>query len=414
MKLAKNKLLAIILAAMILVVAVLSIVLAIVLSKGKSVTFRNGDFTFTAVNREAVLTAYSGNRSAETLEVPSNAGNAKVVSIAAGVFEECSFNSIILPDTLTAIGARAFAKNTSLTTLSINGNPLMAEEVFAECSSLANVTLAESVTALGDYCFSQTAIAEIDLKNVKSFGEGCFYQCKKLTKINLGEATVVPDRCFQGCAALSSVTLSDEVTAIGDYAFTQCSQLVAGYGEDAFDLPLKLQTIGVSAFSSCNKLRELTLPSTVTEIGGGAFTNCFSGFKLNLENNNLFVQENNYILNADKTRLICATFSAISGKVIDMQTSLSTVTAIEENCFGFIQLSMIKLNSALQSIGSRALADITPTGTTQLRVEIPLQNLTFGEDVFKNNTVIAAIEGGSIQQYVASTSGLHWERLGIA
>lgn len=414
MKLAKNKLLAINLAAVILVVAVLSIVLAIVLSKGKSTTFRNGDFTFTAVNREAVLTAYSGNRSAETLEVPSNAGNAKVVSIAAGVFEECSFNSIILPDTLTSIGARAFAKNTSLTTLSIKGNPLMAEAVFAECSSLANVTLAESVTALGDYCFSQTAIAEIDLKNVKSFGEGCFYQCTKLTKINLGEATVVPDRCFQGCTALSSVTLSDEVTAIGDYAFTQCYQLVAGYGEDAFDLPLKLQTIGVSAFSRCNQVRELTLPSTVTEIGGGAFTNCFSGFKLNLENNNLFVQENNYILNADKTRLICATFSAISGNVIDMQTSLSTVTAIEENCFGFISLSMIKLNPALQSIGSRALADITFIGTTQLRVEIPLQNLTFGEDVFKNNTVIAAIEGGSIQQYVASTSGLHWERLGNA
>ena len=67
----------------------------------------------------------------------------------------------------------------------------------------------------------------------------------------------------------SSVTLCDNITSIGDYAFNRAGTLNAVNVHDG------ITNIGVSAFYSCRLLSgRLIIPNSVTSIGGSAFSFC--------------------------------------------------------------------------------------------------------------------------------------------
>ncbi len=72
---------------------------------------------------------------------------------------------------------------------------------------------------------------------------------------------------FSGCVSLRRIYLKSAVE-IDEYAFNDCENLAdVGFGDD------RLETIGNAAFSGCNSLPHLKLPS-ITTIGGSAFSNC--------------------------------------------------------------------------------------------------------------------------------------------
>ena len=164
------------------------------------------------------------------------------------------------------------------------------DEVFFGNANLIVVTLPESLTTLGREAFS-------------------FCKSLKTIKIPSG-VTAIPGRCFYGCSSLESVTIPEGVTAIVGSAFEHCKlnvltlpESLEAIGRNAFsgnsslksvNIPTKVKTIEEHAFSYCglidlviqegvqvidqdaflyNSLKNLTLPSTVTSIGGSAFGN---------------------------------------------------------------------------------------------------------------------------------------------
>ena len=81
--------------------------------------------------------------------------------------------------------------------------------------------------------------------------------------------TSIGESAFSGCL-MSSVTIPDGVTSIGDYAFVNCPFLTS------VNIPEGVTSIGGNAFSACYRLTSLTLPGSVTSIGGNAFELCFN------------------------------------------------------------------------------------------------------------------------------------------
>ena len=70
-------------------------------------------------------------------------------------------------------------------------------------------------------------------------------------------------------SSVTSITIPNSVTSIGDYAFTNCTGLTG-----TLTIPNSVTSIGNSAFAGCTGLTTLTIPSSVTSIGGSAFLGC--------------------------------------------------------------------------------------------------------------------------------------------
>ncbi|MGC6582711.1 MAG: leucine-rich repeat protein [Akkermansiaceae bacterium] len=68
--------------------------------------------------------------------------------------------------------------------------------------------------------------------------------------------------------SLTSITIPDSVTSIGDGAFFSCYTLTS------FTIPDGVTSIGRSAFSRCTSLTSIIIPDSVTSIGGYAFGEC--------------------------------------------------------------------------------------------------------------------------------------------
>lgn len=83
-----------------------------------------------------------------------------------------------------------------------------------------------------------------------------------VTKINKG--------AFQSCDWIKSIKLPESITVIEDEAFSRCTDL------QTISLGSSVTSIGDQAFSGCESLLEVVLPNSVTSIGSYLFDNCSS------------------------------------------------------------------------------------------------------------------------------------------
>ena len=199
---------------------------------------------------------------------------------------------ITIPETyndlpVKAIGAEAFRKYTSLTSVTIGNNiTSIGDHAFYDCDNLINITIPDSVTSIGDYAFEGcTSITNIRIPDsVTSIGDNAFEFCKSLIDINVS----VNNNNYQSINGnlyskdgmtliqYSSGKKDNEfiipkgVTSIGDRAFSNCRSLTS------INIPDSVTSIGESAFYECYSLMNIIIPESVTSIGSGAFSDCYS------------------------------------------------------------------------------------------------------------------------------------------
>ena len=115
--------------------------------------------------------------------------------------------------------------------------------------------------------------------NVAGIARNAFKGCSELTSVTIPEsATYIGDYAFEGCTGLTSVTLPESVKwstesvqysiGIGEYAFLNCTGLTS------MTIPESVTSIGAGALYGCTGLTSMTIPESVTSIGAGAFYGC--------------------------------------------------------------------------------------------------------------------------------------------
>ena len=120
-----------------------------------------------------------------------------------------------------------------------------------------------------DYRSSITSISLPD--GLTHIGNWAFLFCTALTSVVIpAGVTSIGDEAFQYCTGLTSIDIPAGVTSIGVEAFGGCSGLTA------VTIPASVTSIGERAFSGCTSLESINIPVGVTSIGSNAFVNCTS------------------------------------------------------------------------------------------------------------------------------------------
>lgn len=204
--------------------------------------------------------------------------------------DNTTLKEVILPEGLTTIEEAAFANCTALEKLNIPSTVNTLGRWILENTKVTSFTIPQGVTEIPASCFYRSAITTINIPpSVKTIGNWAF-QDAKLTEVvipssvtSIGEwafgcennnptlqsviieanITEIPECCFYLQTKLTSLSLPDGITAIGDDAFCGCKI-------SSLTLPSSLKTIGARAFSY-NGITQLTIPNKVESIGNSAF-----------------------------------------------------------------------------------------------------------------------------------------------
>jgi len=128
------------------------------------------------------------------------------------------------------------------------------------------------VTSIGEEAFVESLLTSVTIPNsVTSIGDGAFTVCASLTSATIGTGvTNIGEGAFAGCTSLTSVTIGNGVTSIGIQAFYNCRSLTS------VTIPNSVTSIGEGAFFECTNLTSVTIGTGVTNIGDNAFAYCIS------------------------------------------------------------------------------------------------------------------------------------------
>ena len=134
-------------------------------------------------------------------------------------------------------------------------------------------TLVYSGKQIPNYAFSDcTSLTSVTIPDsVTTIGESAFDGCSSLTSVTIPDSvTEIRECAFQNCSSLTSVTIPDSVITIGKKAFAGCSSLTSVTILDS------VTTIEHYVFYSCSSLISVTIPDSVTTIGDYVFYSCSS------------------------------------------------------------------------------------------------------------------------------------------
>lgn len=215
-----------------------------------------------------------------------------VETIGENAFYGCSnILSIVLPEKLTTLGKSAFNGCTGLTTVRV-GSALtsIGYGAFSGCINLDSINFPDGLISIGELAFSNTGAISPEFPsslvtiNTKAFQKSGITAAVLRANMTVGtyafsesglaELTIengfaaIPSNCFYSTTSLESVSIPGSVTDIGGSAFYQS-------GLKTLHLSEGLETIGASAFRG-SKLTSVTLPASVTDVGNYAFNSCSS------------------------------------------------------------------------------------------------------------------------------------------
>ena len=191
----------------------------------------------------------------EHVRKPSNDREYQVISIGVEAFLDCSglTGDLVIPDTVTEIGDRAFegCHFTGELTLS-DSLVIIGASAFYDCGFTGQLVLPHTLVRIENYAFEKTTFS------------GQLILPEKLNYIGV--------YAFINCHFTGDLIIPDGITNTGYGAFKGNSFT------GTLTLPKKLKEIARESFSGCKFTGELIIPDTVTDIGHLAFYECgFTG-----------------------------------------------------------------------------------------------------------------------------------------
>ena len=372
-------------------------------------------------NNPFIALIMGSNTAISTLEVHQDT---KIIANNA-FYNYASLTSVLIDDSVTSIGERAFSGCSSLTEVNYLGSIDDWAEIEFGSSTANPLYYAEQLKINGE------VVTEVNLTSATKVSNYAFYYCSRLTLVVIGDSvTSIGSGAFEGCY-LTSVVIGDSVTSIGENAFQNCSsetevnylgtidewaemEFGNGYanplyyakqlkinGEIVTEVNLTSATkisafsfygcsaltsvvigdsvtsIGSSAFSGCSSLTSVVIGDSVTSIGEYAFEDCSSLTEVNYLGTIDQWAEIEFG-SVDANPLFYAKKLKINGEVV---TEVNLTSATKVSNYAFFKcsnLTSVVIGDSVTSIGSSAFSGCS--GLTS--IEIPDSVTSIGYSAF--------------------------------
>lgn len=201
------------------------------------------------------VTSVGANAFENCTSLTSASFSPELTEIASSMFKGCaSLKEFVLTEKITMVGYSAF-QGTGIENFVLPSNATFDKansgSLLRNCTSLKTAQLNSSITALGSYFF-----------------EGD----KALTTVTgLSGVTSMDTNTFSGCSKLTSLDLDvSKITAMGSSTFLNCASLTTAY----IPTTAEYTQILTSTFEGATSLTTVTIPENVTLLGQKAFKNC--------------------------------------------------------------------------------------------------------------------------------------------
>ena len=296
------------------------------------------------------------NSNLESVTLPSG-----LEEIAEEAFSYNKLSAVTLPTQLKTLGDNAFSNN-NLKEVILPSHLEVLGTAFINNSELSKITFSEGLKEIrgASYsslsAFSGTSIKSVVLpKSLEKIGDGAFYDLKGLADISIPEnVTSIGNEAFYN-TGLTSIDLPANLKTIGRYAFsgTKLKKVV---------LPSQVETIGSSAFS-IESLESVHIPKSLKSVTdySRSNSNIYGTYWHDVE----WGQGYNAIFLGDKnlktvtfedgiSEIISELFRGTGIKKIDLPSS---VTKIGSAAFAHSDLTTINLPPSLSEIQDFAFAN---------------------------------------------------------
>ena len=237
------------------------------------------DFDCTAENGEVTITDYTGTR--EHVLIPSEIDGQPVTALADKAFYEKHVTTVVVPDSVTEIGAACFSGDNYLVSLKLpDGLKRLPPASLESCMRLYDFDLPQSLEKIYSSVFEfnyylthltlPSSLTEIEQLNfIGLYGLQSLTLAEDNAAFKLDETNgllMTADgtrllHCFSDISPAEEIILPEGVKIVDPFAFHY------DYDVKRIVLPEGVETIGAMAFAMCPNLTEIVIPASVTDIG---------------------------------------------------------------------------------------------------------------------------------------------------
>lgn len=246
--------------------------------KGEQVN-PSSDFAYTADGGEVTITDYVGT--SEHVLIPDTIDGLPVTALGHRAFYEKTVTTVVVPDSVTEIGAACFSGDNYLVSLKLpDGLKRLPPASLESCMRLYDFDLPQSLEKIYSSVFEfnyylthltlPSSLTEIEQLNfIGLYGLQSLTLAEDNAAFKLDETNgllMTADgtrllHCFSDISPAEEIILPEGVKIVDPFAFHY------DYDVKRIVLPEGVETIGAMAFAMCPKLTEIVIPASVTDIG---------------------------------------------------------------------------------------------------------------------------------------------------